>query len=107
MAKKKKKEPQDELPEETVDLDLEKGKPEEDLVFLDDEEPDEEDAEFEAGLDEEEADFDEDADAEADEDEKEKSNYPDESQDAIKLYLKELRVWRLQNYEAEETHAHK
>ena len=108
MAKKKKNVPQDELPEETVDLDLEKGKPGEDLVYLDDDEDvDEEDAGFEAEVDEEDAELEEEEEVEAEAEAEAKSNYPDESQDAIKLYLKEIRVSSLLNFEEEQDLAHK
>jgi RNA polymerase sigma factor RpoS len=96
MAKKKTGEPKD-VPEEQLDIDIEKAKAdEEELVYFEDaedEEAFEEDVEMEgAALEEEE---DEEAEEEA-------AVYPDEAQDAIKLYLKEIRVSSLLNFEEEQ-----
>lgn len=59
----------------------------------------------EAGTAEDELELDEqveDADEDADEDAEEEAGYPDESRDAIKMYLKEIRVANLLNFEEEQ-----
>ncbi|HLB25339.1 MAG TPA: sigma-70 family RNA polymerase sigma factor [Nitrospirota bacterium] len=94
MAKRKKKDDPKGMTEETVEMDLDKAKAdEEELVYLDDEAEEEEELEAafeeEAGLEEE------------PEEEVEETGY-DEGQDAIKLYLKEIRVSSLLNFEEEQ-----
>ena len=92
---KKKKQKTEEFSGETVELEIEKPKDEEEeLGYFQEEEVEEE--EFEAGLGEEL--FDEEEEEEAEE----PSAYPDEAQDAIKLYLKEIRVSSLLTFEEEQ-----
>ncbi len=99
MAPRKKKTKDDSPPEETVDVGLDKEKVgEENLVYLDDDEADDEDEPHALELGEEGDASDEDAE----EDAEETSSYPDESQDAIKLYLKEIRVANLLNFKEEQ-----
>ena len=102
MPRKKKIEKENDIQDESVglDVDVEKDKDEEGLVFLDEVESEEGEETFheiepdEALLDEEE------------EEEEEEPSY-DEGQDAIKLYLKEIRVANLLNFEEEQDLAHK
>ena len=102
MPRKKKIEKENDIQDESVglDVDVEKDKDEEGLVFLDEVESEEGEETFheiepdEALLDEEE------------EEEEEGPSY-DEGQDAIKLYLKEIRVANLLNFEEEQDLAHK
>jgi RNA polymerase primary sigma factor len=97
---KKKKQKTEEFSGETVELDTEKPKDEEEeLSYFPADEVEEE--EFEAGLGEEL--FDEEEEEEAEE----PSAYPDEAQDAIKLYLKEIRVSSLLSFEEEQELAHR
>ena len=98
---KKKKQKTEEFSGETVELDVEKPKDEEEeeLSYFPAEEAEEE--EFEAGMGEELFDAEEEEEAEA------PSAYPDEAQDAIKLYLKEIRVSALLSFEEEQELAHR
>ncbi|MGA2191800.1 MAG: sigma-70 family RNA polymerase sigma factor [Nitrospirota bacterium] len=99
MAKKKKKEGPQSGTDEPVDIELDKARSqEEDLVYFEAEEEEEEEEEFEAGFEEEEAQLEEEAEEEAEE----RSHYPEEAQDAIKLYLKEIRVSSLLSFEDEQ-----
>jgi len=88
-----------------MELDKEVKATEEDLVYLDEEEPDEEEV-LALDLEEDAAEEEEDAEEEAEE-ESSSSNYPDEGQDAIKLYLKEIRVSSLLSFEEEQDLAKK
>jgi RNA polymerase sigma factor RpoS len=99
MARKKKTAEPKDLQEEHIDIDIEKAKADEDgLVYFEDAE--EEEA-LEEELELEEAELEEEADEEVEEEEP-ASVYPDEAQDAIKLYLKEIRVSSLLNFEEEQ-----
>ena len=101
---KKKKQKTEEFSGETVELDVEKpsDEEEEELSYFPAEEAEEaEEEEFEAGLGEELSDAEEEEEAEA------PSAYPDEAQDAIKLYLKEIRVSALLSFEEEQELAHR
>jgi RNA polymerase sigma factor RpoS len=99
---KKKKQKTEGFSGETVELDIEKQKDEEEGLSYFPEEVEEE--EFEAGMGEEL--FDEEEEEEEAEAE-EPAAYPDEAQDAIKLYLKEIRVSNLLSFEEEQELAHR
>jgi RNA polymerase sigma factor RpoS len=106
MARKKKDSTNSPETEVAVELGLDKIKTaEEDIVFLDEEEEAEDGDEVHA------LDLEEDEEAEADPEEESEdehaSYYPDEGQDAIKLYLKEIRVSSLLNFEQEQELAKK
>jgi len=107
MAPRKKKNAGNDELDEGVELGLDKGKaPDEDIVYLDDDGADEEEVEgVGLGLDEAEPDAEE-LEAEEEEEEKE-SGYSDDTQDAIKLYLKEIRVASLLTFKDEQELAHK
>jgi RNA polymerase primary sigma factor len=98
---KKKKQKTEEFSGETVELDTEKPKDEEEELSYFPEEVDEE--EFEPGMGEELFDEEEEEEEEAEE----PAAYPDEAQDAIKLYLKEIRVSNLLSFEEEQELAHR
>ncbi len=90
---KKKKHKEEEFAGETVELEIDKSKNEEEELEYFPEEIDDEQFEAEAG----EGLFDEE-----EEESEEPSSYPDETQDAIKLYLKEIRVSSLLTFEDEQ-----
>ncbi len=89
--------------EESVDLVPEKGTGEEDLVYLDEDVDPDEDEGVGLGLDEE----GKDSEPEPDEEAEEEPEPHDEGQDAIKLYLKEIRVANLLSFKEEQDLAHK
>ena len=97
MPRKKKKDKEEE--QETVDLELIKAVvTDEETPFFEEEAEAEEEEEF-AELEEEEAGF----EGEAEEEEpEEEPAYADEGQDAIKMYLKEIRVTHLLSFEEEQ-----
>jgi len=107
MAPRKKadspKKPKDAPEEEQVDLVPDKDASEEDLVYLDEDADEDEDEGQGLGLDEEGTDSEPDADEEAEEE----PDSHDEGQDAIKLYLKEIRVANLLSFKEEQDLAHK
>ena len=90
---KKKKQKDEEFAGETVELDIDKPKNEDEELEYFPEEVDEEQFEAEAG----EGLFDEE-----EEEAEEPSSYPDEAQDAIKMYLKEIRVSSLLTFDDEQ-----
>ncbi len=94
---KKKKQKNEEFAGETIELDIDKSKNEEEGLEYFPEEIDDEQFEAEAG----EGLFDK------EEEEEEPASYPDEAQDAIKLYLKEIRVSSLLTFEDEQELAHR
>jgi len=96
--RKKKDKSKEEVGEDSTDLELGKEKPEEDLVYLDEEPAAEEESEGGFGLAYEEPILDE-APEEAPEEE---SDYRDDSQDAIKMYLREIRVAALLTFNDEQ-----
>lgn len=103
MAAKKKSTKSADVAEDGIEMDMEKDKAtDEDLVYFDDDE-DTDEVEAEALELEAEEDEAEDEPDEADaEEEKEEKGYHDEGQDAIKLYLKEIRVSNLLSFAEEQ-----
>ena len=101
MGRKKKvvEEPQKTI-DESADLDLEKEQPdEEDRAYIEADADEDEEQEVDLAPEEE--------GISLDGPEERQSNYSDEGQDAIKLYLKEIRVTNLLTFEEEQDLAHK
>jgi RNA polymerase sigma factor RpoS len=99
MPRKKKKDKEEER--ETVDLELIKTVvTDEEVPYFEEEHELEEEEEGFSGL-EAESEFEAEAEAEEEEAEEEPA-YPDEGQDAIKMYLKEIRVAKLLSFEEEQ-----
>jgi len=104
MSPRKKKDSTPEPQDVEQGLDMEKGATEEDIVYLDDvdeEALDEEEGSAELDLDAVEPGLGADTEDEPEEEE-EKAEYHDEGQDAIKLYLKEIRVANLLSFKEEQ-----